>query len=87
LTYEEFYQKLVSENLIKEYQEVIKTDTWSGGGSFGSCWDEDEDTPRQTSGEDPKKLVAFDKILEIICPKISFLKYKKLIKEEPNYDN
>lgn len=49
----------------------------TGGVSGGSCWDSSDPRP-YTENNTPKGFEALDKILEVVCPTISFLQYKKL---------
>ncbi len=48
---------------------------WNIGGSTGG------DSPRFEPGDPPGDIDSLDAILEEICPDISFLRYKNLIKE------
>ena len=48
----------------------------SGGISGGSCWSEDNYYPME--GQPPEELYELDKILEAICPTMTFLQYKNL---------
>lgn len=49
--------------------------TWSMGGSVGNCWG---DPMIEISPDSPLEFTEFDNILEIICPDITYLKYKKI---------
>lgn len=60
-----------------EDQEMVLSSDWCTGGTWGDCWG----NHGGVSGSAPEKFTAFDTILELIAPDISFLKYKK-IKEE-----
>lgn len=64
-------EKLVSEGV--EVKWVI------GGVTGGSCWSSSHLEPR--SAEDEPEFEELDNILEVICPKISLLQYKKLCQE------
>lgn len=49
-----------------------------GGQSGGSCWGTDH---HATSGEPEPDFVELDTILVEVCPEISYLEYKKLMRE------
>lgn len=53
-----------------------------GGIGGGSCWDDGSSNPHyaRQADEEPED-ESLDLILEVLCPKISFLQYKKLTKE------
>lgn len=55
---------------------------WSTGGvSGGSCWDEGNRDPHYpTSGEPQPNFNSLDLILEVVCPKITYLEHKKLLR-------
>jgi hypothetical protein len=54
---------------------------WHTGGAHGaSCWD-DSPANRIVSGESQPEFEEFDKILEAICPSITFLQYKGISRE------
>lgn len=55
--------------------------TWSlGGQSGGSCWSSG-DTHYTIPGETEPEFNQLDEILDIVCPTITFLKYKQLNRE------
>lgn len=59
---------------------------WSTGGmSGGSCWG-DEATP-YSNDYTPKCFLSLDKLIEMLCPNISFLVYKELERELVNEDS
>lgn len=76
---------------FEEFKNAVKTivgtteisKEWLiGGVAGGSCWDdgsEDRHYPRKPDEEPEDE--SLDLILEVLCPKISFLQYKKLTKE------
>lgn len=49
----------------------------TGGYSGGNCWNNDEPTYCSSDIEN-KELNILDKILEMICPKMGFIQYRKL---------
>ena len=53
-----------------------------GGVSGGSCWDTGEGDPHYNTfvddAESPE-LPSLDKLLEVVCPAITFLQYKRLV--------
>jgi hypothetical protein len=64
----------------------LKSDDWSLGGTWGD-WRGESGT---VEADTPLDFEKFDKVLEVICPSITFLKYKKLMSEccsiEQNYE-
>lgn len=60
-------------------EELYLYKDWSTGGlSGGSCWGTENHYP--TEGSPEPEFLDLDKILESLCPNISFLQYKKLMK-------
>lgn len=55
--------------------DTLVSKTWSGGGTAGSCWNDDLST---ISPDTPLEFVEFDDMLNEICPNITFLQYKTL---------
>lgn len=81
MTREEF-QKIVDDNVgvrsnKKNQTKEIKIE-WTIGGMFGgNCWG---DEPKWTVEPDPEpEFEELDKVLEAVCPTVTFLKYKKLL--------
>lgn len=66
----------------------LTSESWSLGGTWCS-WD---DASGEVEAEDPLEFEVFDKILETVCPNLSFLSYGKLrdeccsIVKESEYD-
>jgi len=60
-----------------EKKQSVVSESWSTGGNWGDCWG----NSGSISGENPREFSSFDKIMEILSPDISFLKYKR-IKDE-----
>ena len=83
---EEQFMKLVSKTpgiYLGEYKAkngpYITSNTWSGGGSYGNCWNDsistvDADAPLTEFDE-------FDSVIETLIPDISLFQYKRLKKE------
>ena len=59
-------------------KEKLLSDSWSLGGTFGNCWNDQLTT---LSPEPPQPFTEFDELLERICPNLTFLQYKKLERE------
>jgi adenylate kinase family enzyme len=55
----------------------IRSDKWTTGGSYGSCWG-DRLTP--VTPDDQPEFDVLDELLCDICPTITFLQYKKIMK-------
>jgi adenylate kinase family enzyme len=53
----------------------FRSDTWSGGGTSGSCW---SNTLTTISSGESVSFDDFDSLIEQIDPTISFLQYKKI---------
>jgi hypothetical protein len=53
---------------------LLHSESWSLGGTWGS-WDGRSGT---VDAETPLEFTEFDRLLEVVCPNISFLGYKKL---------
>lgn len=70
--------KFIDDNNINYKEKILKSGTWSLGGSYGNCWD---DELTYTSRDKPVEFEEFDEVLERICPNISFLQYKQIYKE------
>lgn len=55
--------------------------TWTTGGmTGGSCYDKGEDVRYPVEAEEEPEFEALDRALEALCPQITFLQYKKLVK-------
>ncbi len=73
----------------KEVKGPLLSISWvTGGMSGGSCWGHQ---PEQIDSEPEPKFEVLDKVLQIVCPTISYLSYRKiesdLIKEGSNGDS
>lgn len=77
LVYEKpIYQIMADKYGIKydKYDNVVQSSKWITGGSWGNCWG----THSNVSSDEPSEFTEFDKLLEGICPELSFLKYKSI---------
>lgn len=72
----EVYEKTTYEKLFAGTPNVLKSERWSLGGTWGN-YRGDTGTIEPS---DPKEFTEFDELLERICPDITFLQYKKLQK-------
>lgn len=71
------FQKQISEILDRSYIDDKLQISWTTGGlTGGNCWGDSADTPVQPESE--PDFYDLDKVLEALCPNISFLQYKKL---------
>lgn len=61
-----------------EMTDYLRVEWVSGGMTGGSCWDTSNHYPRSPEAEPDFPL---DDLLLVICPNISFLVYRKLLKE------
>lgn len=57
---------------------LLKSSRWSTGGSWKNCWG---NSGTVDADDTPLSFEEFDKLLEKICPSISFLLYKKIYAE------
>lgn len=56
-------------------KSYIRSDSWSGGGTWGNCWG----GSGTISAEEPCEFTQLDELLENACPNITFMQYKKII--------
>lgn len=64
-----------------EITDCLRVSWRSGGIGGGSCWDEGESRHYPIIGDPEPEFEDLDLLLEAICPDVSFLNYKKLMKE------
>ena len=57
------------------YGKTLRSDSWSGGGTYGNCYD---DHKHIVSAEPPRDFDDLDDLIEKMCGDISVFKYKKL---------
>lgn len=102
MTFDEFLEKIDSLGIDfesvtrkKSYWDKSKREPcdpfinleWETGGySGGSCYSDSNPQPYVSDNREPE-FEALDKILEAICPEISFLKYKNLASEVITYSD
>lgn len=56
----------------------MRSEKWCTGGTYGSCW---SDKLSPVSGEQQPDFEKLDELLSEICPNITFLQYKKIMRE------
>lgn len=85
------FQKIVEEIAGQEYiysvknmwngtygpRNTLKIEWSTGGYEGGNCWDDTEPYYYSNNASEPD-FTDFDKILEKVCPQISFIQYKAL---------
>jgi hypothetical protein len=59
--------------------DCLYQDWRSGGQTGGSCWDEGSHIHHPITGEPEPDFHDLDTVLEALCPKLTFLQYKKLM--------
>lgn len=64
---------------IDKTQEPYIFTEYEVSGYSGGGYEDGADARSYVSSEPPKELTLFDSILELVCPEISFLKYKTLL--------
>lgn len=77
MDYHEFKKK-AEEILEHPVEDDISVSWITGGKSGGSCWGTSNEDYYDVAPEQPKELEELDKILEVFCPRITYLKFKKL---------
>ena len=61
--------------------------SWTTGGECGgSCWDTGEHKHRPLTAEPEPEFEDLDKILEAVCPNMSFLQYKRICSQCIEFD-
>ncbi len=62
--------------------DCLAVDWTTGGVSGGSCWDTgDEDNHHPMSADPEPEFEDLDKILEAMCPNITFMQHKALMRD------
>jgi adenylate kinase family enzyme len=66
-------------NIDIDEKNRMQSSTWSLGGTSGNCWDDEE----YEIDPEPQPICfkEFDELIECVCPKIGFMKYKKIHNE------
>ena len=92
MKYEDFVLKIIeivitedSMKYDKQYledrylkNECFEVEWTTGGTTGGTCWDTEHES---VASEPEPELEELDRFLEVFCPEISFLLYKKLIRD------
>lgn len=68
------WERSVVKSIGLQDEQVLKSESWSGGGTWGNCWG----NSGNISAESPLEFEEFDKFLEDVCPNITFLEYKNI---------
>lgn len=71
------YDIWVEENQLNK--DYLYSDSWLIEGISGNCWNKEKNY--RTPDPVPENFENFDRLIESICPNISFLKYKRIYKE------
>ena len=79
--------KIFRDEIVKpiahvDSNNIVKSNSWSMGGSWADCWG----NKGSVSGEPETEFVELDAILEKACPNISFLQYKNICNKIINSD-
>lgn len=59
-------------------EETHLSVSWSGGGSWGNCWD---DSIYTSPGEPEPEFTGLDLVLEATAPSLTFLQYKRVLRD------
>jgi hypothetical protein len=99
MSYKDFLKQITEQNIYyypghtkKEIRncdkgEYIEVSWIIGGMTGGSCWDTSASKHRPVLAKPEPEFDCLDKILEILCPQITFLQYKDIIKNCIKYDD
>lgn len=83
---EEKFEKIISSIVGYSVRgEKLEIDWTTGGMTGGSCWGDDAN--QAVEAEPEPEFSDLDKVLEVLCPNISFLQYKKLCAEVVERDS
>lgn len=79
--------KIFRDEIVKpiahvDESDIVKSSSWSMGGSWADCWGNKGSVP----GGPETEFVELDSILEKVCPNISFLQYKNICNKIINSD-
>ncbi len=69
------YEKLFKIHESYAKNDIMKSESWSLGGSWGDCWGNHGTIE---ADKQPESFKEFDDLLIELCPNIGFLQYKKL---------
>jgi hypothetical protein len=76
MDFEEFKQLLIDSNIIHKNSKELSV-SWSLGGSYGSCWDDEVSYSEPSESKPFKELSS---ALELLYPKLLFTEYNQLYK-------
>jgi len=79
----DFYFQPLIDNSWDQADKYYYSDDWSRGGDWADCWGNHGDIE---PSEQPE-FTDFDKLLENVCPNISFIQYKRIFSECVEIDN
>jgi hypothetical protein len=71
-----YFQPLI-DNSWGEEDKYYYSESWSCGGTWGNCWGDKGDIQPDKQPE----FTTLDKLLEYVCPNISYIQYKNIFKE------
>lgn len=71
------WERFFKAHTYYDRDKKLRSEKWCTGGERGNCWD-DSKTPVYC--DEPEEFTALDELLEKICPSITFLHYKKILK-------
>lgn len=72
------YKDYRFKEITKQGRAAFQVEWSTGGASGGSCWG--GEATEYASDEVEPEFTSFDNALEVLCPSITFLQYKKLSK-------
>lgn len=55
----------------------LRSERWCTGGTYGNCWNDHKGV---VDPDEPKEFIELDSLLEQICPGLTFLQYKKILR-------
>lgn len=73
---------------VEKCEEILGRTIWSdpavqwttGGQSGGNCWDDSDESHYSVEGDKEPDFDELDRLIEGLCPNISFIQYKNLVK-------
>ena len=75
------WQSVTSIKDVTPSTSLVGDEVCTGGTSGGSCWNEGETTYHGYHNEVTPELASLDMVLEEIAPNITYLQFKKLLRE------
>ena len=75
--WDKYFQPIIDSSYESKGKYLV-SESWSLGGTWGDCWG---NKGKISPDEQPSSFREFDKLLEEVCPNITFLQYKSIYDE------